>query len=267
MFRSAFEAAGLTLEVDCPPLAKPVSLDREMWEKIILNLLSNALKFTFTGGARVQVAAAGDRARLTVTDTGTGIPADELPRLFERFYRVRGARSRSHEGSGLGLVLVKDLVEAHGGTVGVDSRLGQGTSVTVDLPFAATHRPHPDRPAADAGSPGKPPGKAEAADPAAPRPMWTRRWAGWRPTPSPPRPPPRHAPRTPPRPTMPATPPGGWKPTAPAGPACWSSTTTPTCAPTSPSFWSPTTTYCSPPTAGPPWRWPWRSRWSWCSAT
>ncbi|MET9454101.1 SpoIIE family protein phosphatase [Streptomyces canus] len=155
VFRSAFEAAGLTLEVDCPPLPRPVPLDREMWEKIILNLLSNALKFTFTGGAQVQVTAAGDRARLTVTDTGTGIPADELPRLFERFHRVRGARSRSHEGSGLGLVLVKDLVEAHGGTVGVDSRLGQGTTLTVDLPFATAQRPRPAPPAAGAGSPGE----------------------------------------------------------------------------------------------------------------
>ncbi|MEW2397950.1 SpoIIE family protein phosphatase [Streptomyces sp. NPDC046862] len=164
VFRSAFEAAGLTLEVDCPPLPKPVSLDREMWEKIILNLLSNALKFTFTGGARVQVAAAGDRARLTLTDTGTGIPTDELPRLFERFHRIRGARSRSHEGSGLGLVLVKDLVEAHGGTVSVDSRPAQGTTVTVDLPFAAGPRPAP--PAAGAGSPseggGGRPGRAAA---------------------------------------------------------------------------------------------------------
>ncbi|WP_405524746.1 SpoIIE family protein phosphatase [Streptomyces canus] len=155
VFRSAFEAAGLTLKVDCPPLPKPVPLDREMWEKIILNLLSNALKFTFTGGAQVQVAAAGNRARLTVTDTGTGIPADELPRLFERFHRVRGARSRSHEGSGLGLVLVKDLVEAHGGTVGVDSRLGQGTTLTVDLPFATAQRPRPAPPEAGAGSPGE----------------------------------------------------------------------------------------------------------------
>ncbi|KQW03230.1 SpoIIE family protein phosphatase [Streptomyces sp. Root369] len=165
VFRSAFEAAGLTLEVDCPPLPKPVPLDREMWEKIILNLLSNALKFTFTGGAEVQVAVAGDRARLTVTDTGTGIPADELPRLFERFHRVRGARSRSHEGSGLGLVLVKDLVEAHGGTVGVDSRLGQGTTLTVDLPFATTQRPRPAPPEAGAGSPGEIPGEGGGGRP------------------------------------------------------------------------------------------------------
>lgn len=155
VFRSAFEAAGLTLDVDCPPLPYPVSLDREMWEKIILNLLSNALKFTFTGGARVQVASAGERARLTVTDTGTGIPASELPRLFERFYRVRGARSRSHEGSGLGLVLVKDLVEAHDGSVGVDSLLGQGTTVTVYLPFAAAHRPRPAPPATGTASSGE----------------------------------------------------------------------------------------------------------------
>lgn len=165
VFRSAFEAAGLTLEVDCPPLPKPVPLDREMWEKIILNLLSNALKFTFTGGAEVQVAVAGDRARLTVTDTGTGIPADELPRLFERFHRVRGARSRSHEGSGLGLVLVKDLVEAHGGTVGVDSRLGQGTTLTVDLPFATAQRPRPAPPEAGAGSPGEIPGEGGGGRP------------------------------------------------------------------------------------------------------
>ncbi|MFC8248454.1 SpoIIE family protein phosphatase [Streptomyces chartreusis] len=159
VFRSAFEAAGLTLEVDCPPLPNPVSLDREMWEKIILNLLSNALKFTFTGGARVRVASDGDRARLTVTDTGTGIPASELPRLFERFYRVRGARSRSHEGSGLGLVLVKDLVEAHDGTVGVDSLLGQGTTVTVDLPFADAHRPRPAPSATGAASAAETPRK------------------------------------------------------------------------------------------------------------
>ncbi|MFJ8636949.1 SpoIIE family protein phosphatase [Streptomyces sp. NPDC093568] len=155
VFRSAFDAAGLTLEVDCPPLPDAVSLDRELWEKIVLNLLSNALKFTFTGGARVQVAAAGNRARLTVTDTGTGIPADELPHLFERFYRVRGARSRSHEGSGLGLVLVKDLVEAHGGIVGVDSRLGQGTTVTVNLPFAGTRRPRQAPPVTGDGSHGE----------------------------------------------------------------------------------------------------------------
>ncbi|MER6146274.1 SpoIIE family protein phosphatase [Streptomyces sparsogenes] len=139
VFRSAFDLAGLSLRVDCPPLPEPVHVDREMWEKIVFNLLSNALKFTFAGGVTVRVAAAGDRARLTVADTGTGVPPEELPYLFDRFHRVRGARSRSHEGSGIGLALVKDLVELHGGTVSVRSRPGEGSTFTVEVPFGAAH--------------------------------------------------------------------------------------------------------------------------------
>ena len=99
VFRSAVERAGLRLVVDCPPLAEPVYVDREMWEKIVLNLLSNAFKFTFEGeidGA--PCARRGERGELRVRDTGTGIPAEELPRLFERFHRVEGARGRTHEG-------------------------------------------------------------------------------------------------------------------------------------------------------------------------
>ncbi|MBV9026961.1 MAG: SpoIIE family protein phosphatase [Streptomycetaceae bacterium] len=148
VFRSSFATAGLTLVADCPPLHRPVAVDREMWEQVVLNLLSNALKFTFTGGVRVSVTAAGEQARLTVADTGTGIPEHEIPHLFERFHQVRGARSRSHEGSGLGLVLVKDLVEAHGGTIAIDSRLDQGTTITVDLPFVPQSLSRP--PSADA---------------------------------------------------------------------------------------------------------------------
>jgi signal transduction histidine kinase/CheY-like chemotaxis protein len=155
IFRSAFEAAGLTLEVSCPSLPQPVYVEREMWEKIVLNLLSNALKFTFTGGIKVAVAAVGDRARLTVTDTGTGIPADELPHLFTRFHQVRGARARSQEGSGIGLALVKDLVELHGGTIRLDSRLGQGTTATVEIPFGTAHLPRQDRPAPRGELPGE----------------------------------------------------------------------------------------------------------------
>ncbi|MGO4424354.1 sensor histidine kinase, partial [Streptomyces sp. MCAF7] len=139
VFRSAFDLAGLSLRVECPPLPGPVHVDREMWEKIVLNLLSNALKFTFAGGVTVRLAAVGERARLTVADTGTGVPPEELPYLFDRFHQVRGARSRSHEGSGIGLALVKDLVELHAGTVSVSSRPGEGSTFTVEVPFGTAH--------------------------------------------------------------------------------------------------------------------------------
>ncbi|GIM93695.1 SpoIIE family protein phosphatase [Paractinoplanes toevensis] len=137
VFRSAVERAGLAFEVDCPPLDRPVHLDRGMWEKVILNLLSNALKFTFTGSVRIAVHPAGDRAVVTVADTGIGVPADEMPRLFERFHRIENARSRSNEGSGIGLALVKELVELHGGTIDATSTVGVGTTFTIRLPFGS----------------------------------------------------------------------------------------------------------------------------------
>ncbi|MDR7327348.1 MULTISPECIES: SpoIIE family protein phosphatase [Catenuloplanes] len=141
VFRSAFERAGLRLDVDCPPLPHPVHVDRSMWEKVVLNLLSNALKFTFGGGVRVTVRPDGDRATVTVADTGVGVPPDEIPRLFERFHRIERARSRSNEGSGIGLALVKELVELHGGTITADSVLGEGTEFTIRLPFGTAHLP------------------------------------------------------------------------------------------------------------------------------
>lgn len=141
VFRSAVERAGLDFTVDCPPLGEPVHIDRDMWEKVVLNLLSNALKFTFTGGITVRVERAGDGARLTVADTGTGIPHDELPRLFERFHRVANARSRSGEGSGIGLAMVRELVTLHGGDIAADSRPDVGTTFTVTLPFGSAHLP------------------------------------------------------------------------------------------------------------------------------
>jgi signal transduction histidine kinase len=121
VFRAAVERAGLRLVVDCPPLDEPVYVDREMWEKIVFNLLSNAFKFTFAGQIAVALRREDDQAILTVRDTGTGIPADELPHLFERFHRVQGARSRTHEGTGIGLALVQELVKLHGGTIDVES--------------------------------------------------------------------------------------------------------------------------------------------------
>lgn len=141
VFRAAVERAGLTLDVDCPPLSRPVHVDRAMWEKVVLNLLSNALKFTFHGGIRVSVAEHDGIPAVQIADTGIGVPADEIPRLFERFHRVPQARSRSHEGSGIGLALVKELVGLHGGTITVDSAPDVGTTFTVRLPFGVAHLP------------------------------------------------------------------------------------------------------------------------------
>jgi len=139
VFRSAVERAGLSFQVDCSPLDEPVYVDREMWEKIVLNLLSNALKFTFTGEIAVKLQAVGDRIELTVRDTGTGIPAQELPHLFERFHRIQGVQARTHEGSGIGLALVQELVKLHGGTVRVSSAVGEGTTFTVAIPTGSSH--------------------------------------------------------------------------------------------------------------------------------
>ena len=139
VFRSAVERAGLAYRVDCPPIDEPIYLDVDLWEKIVLNLLSNALKFTFEGEIAVGLVDRGREVALTVGDTGVGIPAGELPRLFERFHRVEGVEARTHEGSGIGLALVNDLVRLHGGRVEVASEVGVGTRFTVTLPKGSQH--------------------------------------------------------------------------------------------------------------------------------
>lgn len=141
VFRSAVERAGLTLDVDCPALDEPVYVDRAMWEKVVLNLLSNALKFTFEGAVRVRVRRSGPDAVVVVADTGTGVPETEMPRLFERFHRIENARARSHEGSGIGLALVRELVGLHGGTIDAESTEGVGTTFTLRIPFGTAHLP------------------------------------------------------------------------------------------------------------------------------
>ena len=141
IFRSAIEKAGLRLGVDCPPLPEPVYVDREMWEKIVLNLLSNAFKFTFEGEITVALRWADDHVELEIKDTGTGIPAAEIPHLFERFHRVEGSRGRTYEGSGIGLSLVQELVKLHGGTIQVSSVVDQGSCFTVQIPTGYTHIP------------------------------------------------------------------------------------------------------------------------------
>ena len=141
VFRSAMDKAGLRFEVDCRHLDEPVYLDRDMWEKVVLNLLSNALKFTFDGGVTVRLRTEDGQAVLTVADTGVGVAASEMPRLFERFHRIADARSRSSEGSGIGLALVKELVGLHGGDITAESTEGRGTSFTIRLPFGHAHLP------------------------------------------------------------------------------------------------------------------------------
>jgi signal transduction histidine kinase len=112
-----------------------------MWETIVLNLLSNAFKHTFSGSITVTLGWRGDQVALAVADTGVGIPATELPRLFERFHRVKGAKSRTYEGTGIGLALVQELVLLHGGTVDIESEEGKGSTFRVTIKTGTAHLP------------------------------------------------------------------------------------------------------------------------------
>jgi signal transduction histidine kinase/CheY-like chemotaxis protein len=141
IFRAATERAGLRLTVDCPPLGRPAHVDPRMWEKVVVNLLANAVKYTFVGGIDVVLRRGDDAFVLTVTDSGVGIVADELPQLFERFHRVPGATARTREGTGIGLALVHELVALHGGTVGVTSEPGVGSTFTVAMPYGVADVP------------------------------------------------------------------------------------------------------------------------------
>ncbi|WP_228014592.1 ATP-binding protein [Fortiea sp. LEGE XX443] len=140
-FRSLIERAGMSLIVECPPLGEPIYVDREMWEKIVLNLLSNAFKFTLKGSISIYLQSFSDHIELTVIDTGIGIPPEEIPHLFECFHRVKGAQGRSFEGSGIGLSLVLELVKLHGGSIYVTSELKQGSCFIVSIPTGCTHLP------------------------------------------------------------------------------------------------------------------------------
>ncbi|HEY1676725.1 MAG TPA: response regulator [Candidatus Sulfotelmatobacter sp.] len=139
VFRAATERAGLQLVVECQPTKDVAYVDREMWEKIVLNLVSNAFKFTFAGEIAVSLFQTGDRVDLRVRDTGVGIPPQEIPHLFDRFHRVPNTRSRTHEGTGIGLALVHELVSLHGGSIGVESIPGRGTTFTVSIPLGQAH--------------------------------------------------------------------------------------------------------------------------------
>lgn len=142
-FRSAVEKAGLNLIVNCPPLKTSVYVDREMWEKIVLNLLSNALKYTRKGEVEVSVTEdlPEQTATLAVRDTGIGIAEKEIPRLFERFHRIEDVNSRSSEGTGIGLALVKELIGLHQGQISVESSPGVGSTFKITLPLGKEHLP------------------------------------------------------------------------------------------------------------------------------
>lgn len=141
MFQSAAEKAGLRLLVDCPKMSEPAFVDRDMWEKIVPNLVSNALKFTMHGEIAVRVREEAAKVVLEVADTGVGIPAAELGRVFDRFHRIEGSGGRTHEGTGIGLSLVRELVLLHEGNVSVESELGHGTTFRVEIPKGFAHLP------------------------------------------------------------------------------------------------------------------------------
>lgn len=140
-FRSIIEKAGMELLVDCETLPVAFYADRQMWEKIVLNLLSNAFKYTLQGSILVKLQEEGNYAVLRVTDTGVGIPEKELPHMFERFHRVENSAGRTHEGTGIGLSLVNELVNLHGGEISVSSIEGSGSTFTVKIPSGQAHLP------------------------------------------------------------------------------------------------------------------------------
>lgn len=141
MFGSAVSRSSLRLQVDCPPLSQPAWVDRDLWEKIVLNLISNAFKFTHEGQIAVRVQEDAQSLILEVADTGVGIPQSELARVFERFHRVAGVTGRAAEGTGIGLALVRELVGLHGGEVSVSSTVGVGTTFRVQVPKGFAHLP------------------------------------------------------------------------------------------------------------------------------
>jgi signal transduction histidine kinase len=141
MFRSTAARAGLRLSVDCPPLVEAVYVDREAWERIVSNLLSNALKFTPVGVIDVRLRHDFGCVVLTVQDSGTGIAKEDLDSIFTRFYRAAGPRARTSEGTGIGLALVRELVRVHAGSIKAQSTPGVGTRMTVRIPLGREHLP------------------------------------------------------------------------------------------------------------------------------
>ncbi len=140
-FHTYCERKQITLTTEISACA-PVYLDMEKFDKVLYNLLSNAMKFTPSGKSiTVRLNEANGKAQLQVSDEGIGIREDQIPHLFERFRQADGSANRHYEGTGLGLSLVQELSELHGGKVSVQSVYGQGTTFTIDLPLGSSHLP------------------------------------------------------------------------------------------------------------------------------
>lgn len=136
-FTSLVETAGLSYEINVEQVNTPVFIDKIMWEKIVLNLISNAFKYTLKGKIVVSLRTEDSHFYLCVKDTGVGIPKEELPRMFERFHRVQNTTGRTYEGTGIGLSLVSELVKLHSGTITVTSEVGSGSEFLVKIPFGS----------------------------------------------------------------------------------------------------------------------------------
>ncbi len=140
-FRAVAEAAGLEFQIRTDAIIQPVYIDKEMWEKIVLNLLSNAFKYTLKGSIMLSLQVENKQVVLRIRDTGVGIPEKELPKMFERFHRVENITGRSFEGTGIGLSLVKELVQLHGGEISVSSKIEEGSEFVVTIPTGKAHLP------------------------------------------------------------------------------------------------------------------------------
>jgi len=137
-FQPLFDEQALQLNVQIEPGLPPVQIDQERMRQVLDNLVSNAMRYTSAGGSitlRARRVDVGGTVQLSVQDTGAGIPADKLPYIFERMYRVDASRNGNDDESGLGLAIVKSIVEAHGASVAVQSEVGKGTTITVAIPI------------------------------------------------------------------------------------------------------------------------------------
>ena len=137
IFQTGAREKGLELRVQVETHLPPVSGDPDMLARVLVNLVDNAVKYTPEGGRiTIRAEVVGGHLRVSVADTGAGIPEESLSRVFERFYRVDKARARDQGGTGLGLAIVKHIIEVHGGRVWAESEVGRGSTFTLELPVA-----------------------------------------------------------------------------------------------------------------------------------